>query len=205
MIPRKVLWNGSLMLMTWAAFLPAVALSIAAAAEPPAASQPASAPALRPMAMGPVTMDVPASWTDKEVKPGMRIGMAAWPRAAGDDADAEMIVFFFGKGGGGGIEPNMTRWRGQFVESTAPEGGDTLKFDGAAGVKVTLLDRTGTFKLTKGTMSAEFTPKADYRMLAAVVEIEGGPYFVRAVGPKASVAAQREALIAALKTFRAAK
>jgi hypothetical protein len=71
---------------------------------------------------------------------------------------------------------------------------------------VTLFDKTGTFKLGASQMGGgDFKPMPDWQMIAAIVEIDGGPIFVKVTGPKASVSAQKDALVAALKTLRLAE
>ncbi|MEE8169144.1 MAG: hypothetical protein V3T70_01220 [Phycisphaerae bacterium] len=148
-------------------------------------------------------IDVPASWTHRPPSSDMRAAEFAWPVGEGDESSPEMIVYFFGVGSGGSVEANLTRWRGQFVDEGDPAPGQTDEFETPRG-KITLLDKSGVFKQKKSMMSPDFTPRPGWRMLAAVIECDGGPYFFRALGPAESVGAQRDALIAALKSFRPA-
>jgi hypothetical protein len=109
-------------------------------------------------------------------------------------------VFFFGPGGGGGVDANIERWIGQMdrPDSAAPA---RETFD-ANGLRVTAIDLSGTLKAsTIGSFPT--TDQPGYRMLAAVVEGPGGPWFLRAVGPEATMAEQREAFLAMLRGVRA--
>lgn len=145
-------------------------------------------------------VDVPESWSSTTPANPMRAAQFGWPKAAGDEDAPQAVVFSFGAGSGGGVQANLERWAAQFVEETPTPGKtEELKSDHA---KVTLMDKSGTFKQQANMMSSEFTAKANWRMLAAVVEIEGGPLFVRATGPAASMAAQRDAFVAAMQSFR---
>ncbi len=146
------------------------------------------------------TMEIPADWVSQEVPNPMRAAQFEWPAAGGGDKPL-LIVFYFGPGSGGGVQANIDRWRGQFVESGAPSAGTTDSFS-TDSAKITVLDKTGTYKDQPQMMSPEFTAREGYRMLAAAVEIEGGPVFFKAVGPEQSVAAQKEAFLAAVKTLR---
>src|SRR6516165_9564374 len=57
----------------------------------------------------------PASWKELPAR-GMRFAQFRLPRAEGDKADADLIVF---KGLGGSTKQNVERWMAQFQ---APEG-----------------------------------------------------------------------------------
>ena len=46
--------------------------------------------------------------------PPMRFKQFTIPAAAGDQNDAELVIFFFGPGQGGGTDANLTRWKGMF-------------------------------------------------------------------------------------------
>src|SRR5262249_48249561 len=104
-------------------------------------------------------------------------------------------------GSGGTVEANIDRWRGQFDDGDKPNPGTTETLT-AGATKITLFDKSGTFKLQPRMMSPEFTPKPGWQMLAAVAEIDGGPVFFRVHRPQVSVAAQKDAFVAAIKPLR---
>ncbi len=179
---------------------------------PTPAAKPAPAPAAA-MEPQPVQLDylrglLPGEWSAQPASSQFRLLQFALPKAPGDAAAPSLIVFHFGRNGGGGVEDNVRRWMGMMSQ---PEDGDPaevagLKTDTREGLRLTHVDIPGTYKDRPFPASPEFVPRAGYRMLAAVVETtrEGGdgPYFVRIVGPAKSVEAARkgwDAFLASLK------
>lgn len=149
---------------------------------------------------------VPAAWKPVETDGKMRVLQYRIPRAAGDKADAEFIVFYFGPGGGGGVAENIKRWKGMFL---APEGksiDDVSKVDKfkVGDVEITYLDVHGTFKYKRAPFipdeQAELRP--DHRMLAVVFDSPRGPYFLRFVGPANTVGQNKKAFDEMLKGFK---
>ncbi len=167
----------------------------------PAALKPSSTAGMSTASFKGYAMDVPSTWKLQPAANPMRVAEFELPTTGGDSEAPTLIVFFFGVGGGGGVDANIDRWRGQFDDGGKINPGTTETLS-AGSTKITLLDKSGTFKLQPRMMSPEFTPKPGWRMLAAVAEIQGGPLFFRATGPEASVAAQKDALTTALKSLR---
>src|SRR5262245_33957359 len=85
-----------------------------------------------PVTLGGLTSNAPAAWKEGPAG-GMRFKQFTIPRATGDKDDAELVIFFFGPGQGGGADPNITRWKGMFVP---PEG---KKIDDVAKVETTTI------------------------------------------------------------------
>src|SRR5271165_1822295 len=69
--------------------------------------------------LGGLTSKTPAAWKAQKPTNKFRVYQFAVPKVEGDKEDAELIVFFFGKGGGGAIDDNLNRWKGFFIP---PEG-----------------------------------------------------------------------------------
>ncbi len=143
---------------------------------------PASAqPALR--------YDPPAEWIEEPGASPMRVAQFRLPRVPGDPEDGELVVFYFG-GGGGTVEANLERWIGQMEQ---PDGrssfeiASTTAFD-ANGLDVTLLDVPGTYVAAVRPGAAERLDKPDFRLLAAVVETPAGPWFFKLTGPARTIA-----------------
>src|SRR5262245_9338067 len=61
----------------------------------------------------------PTAWKKQESTSSMRVAQFKITKSEGDPEDTEMIVFFFGKGGGGDVEGNMKRWKGLFKDAPA--------------------------------------------------------------------------------------
>jgi hypothetical protein len=132
-----------------------------------------------------IALAVPSEWEKGKPTNSMRVAQWVLP---GPGGDAELVVFRF-PGGGGGLEANVSRWKGQFQ---APEGKTiddvttTTTIEGD-GIKITIVDVSGTYV-------AAVTPGADVkhndanqRMMAAIVEASGDPFYFKAVGPTATM------------------
>jgi hypothetical protein len=132
---------------------------------------------------------VPTTWTRVPAPSDMRAAQYRIPKVAGDTDDAELVLFFFGSGQGGTADANLERWYSQF---TRPDGkpvkdAAVVTIRTVNGLKVTSVDLSGTYKPAP-MGGAPGGPKPDWRMLAAVIEGEGGPWFFRATGPEKTIA-----------------
>lgn len=147
---------------------------------------------------------VPTAWQRVPAPSDMRAAQYRVPRAGADTEDGELVLFFFGKDQGGGVEQNLERWYGQFVQ---PDGRPTKEVAVIAtrdvgAMKVTEVDLSGTYKpVPMGGAGAGEKP--NYRMLAAVVQGEGGPWFFRVTGPKETVQNAKGAFSEMLGTLEA--
>jgi len=61
------------------------------------------------------------------------------------------------------------------------------------GMNVTLVDVTGRYSDSMGRPDKPGPTSQDFRMLAAIIETPSGPWFFKAVGPVATMAAQSAA------------
>lgn len=166
----------------------------------PLASQATSAPAPSGGAgpvQGPgILIDLPDAWQEQTPESGMRLAQAAIP---GPGGPGQLAVFYFGEGGGGGVEANIERWIGmmELAPGTQPRR-ETFESN---GLRITWLEVAGTMMPSQmGMGPAEPTP--NMRMLAAVIEGPRGPWFFRANGPDATLASQRDAFMGMLKSLR---
>ena len=143
-----------------------------------------------------LALRVPAEWESKPPANSMRVAQWVLP---GPGGDGELVVTRFA--GPGGVEMNVQRWKGQFE---APEGASideltTVKTLEAGALKTTLVDISGRFIAAVVPGGDERHDEADYRMLAAIVEGHGDPYYFKAVGPRRTLdlwAPAYEAMIA---------
>lgn len=127
----------------------------------------------------------PAGWKAEGPRP-MRAASYVIPAASGDTDNGECVVYYFGPGQGGGVDANIDRWVGQFQ---APDGGPADKLakredKTVNGIRVTILDLTGTYLFKPFPMAPKATPKPGYRMLAAIVEGSDAPVFFKLTAPK---------------------
>lgn len=143
-----------------------------------------------------IAWDFPANWKPTAPASSMRLAQATIPGSAGE---GEVIVYFFGVGGGGGVEANLQRWE----EQITGENQATRQAFESGAYRVSLVEKSGT--LQPSTMgSGPQAPVPNSRMLAAVVEGEGGPWFFKATGPEATIVEAREAFLAMLRSIRPA-
>jgi hypothetical protein len=144
---------------------------------------------------GSLDFDLPKSWDKQSPSSSMRIAQASIP---GPGGPGEFAVFFFGPGGGGTVEANIDRWVGQVETSDHPKP-ETFE---AGGLKVTWVDVKGTLKASQMGPGPSASMN-DARLYGAVVEGPGGPWFFKATGPDKTLAPQRDAFVAMLKSVRA--
>lgn len=137
--------------------------------------------------------DPPEGWVEEAPDSPMRAAQYRIPVEEGEDL--ELAVFFFGRNQGGDIEANLARWVGQF-----PDAGEPQRFELTTPVgPVVGIEIAGTW--SPGPMSSS-GPRADSRMLAAVVQTPKGNRFVRLVGDDAAVAERRDEFRAFLSSAR---
>jgi hypothetical protein len=148
-----------------------------------------------------VTFTVPDGWRDLGPS-GMRQAQFRLAPVAGDPAEAEVNVFYFGANSGGGVEANLTRWVGQMV---LPDGGDpatvaersTFTADGMPGHVVAL---DGGYKSGGGRpMGGDGELLEGYRLVGVVVEGPQGSVFFKLTGPEATARAMEGDLLTMVK------
>ena len=148
--------------------------------------------------------DVPKGWVSKTPSSSMRVAEFVLAKATGDAEDATVTVYFFG-GQGGSVQANLDRWIGQMAQPDGKPSKDVAKtstMQTATGLKVSLVDVSGTYVAEVTPGSAERLNKPGFRQIAAVVETPDGPYFVKLTGPAGTVAKWKESLDAFLKSLR---
>ncbi|HXO26069.1 MAG TPA: hypothetical protein VOA80_01880 [Thermoanaerobaculia bacterium] len=138
---------------------------------------------------------LPAAWVKEPPSSGMRLAQAKIPGPAGP---AELAIFFFGAGGGGTADANIDRWIGQIDQPAAPPKRGSFA---THGLGVTWVEVAGTMKPSTIGMGPA-TAQPGSRLLGAVVEGPGGPWFVKVIGPDATVAAARPAFLEMLHGLR---
>lgn len=132
-----------------------------------------------------LSADIPNEWTRRPPKSSMRLAELVLP---GPGGDVVLAVYRFA-GGGGGVEANILRWKGQF---TPPEGKtiddvSTVVTEERAPFKITRLDVRGTNSAAVMPGEAARHDAPDSRMLAAIVSGSGDPFFFKAVGTVATL------------------
>lgn len=143
---------------------------------------------------------LPAGWTSETPSSGMRIVQASIP---GDKGKAELVVFHFGTGQGGDAQSNLDRWVSQVEspEGTKPERDSFDVKAGDATYKVSTVTVPGTLK-AGGMGIGMKEAQTNARLLGAVIEGQGGPWFFKATGPDATVKDAQPAFVKMLKALR---
>ena len=179
---------------TAAAAAPAVQMAV-----PPAHQPVVGAPAGDTAREAPsrLVFGLPAAWVKEPPSSGMRLAQAKIPGPAGP---AELAIFYFGAGAGGTADANIERWIGQIDQPAAPPKRGSFA---THGLGVTWVEVAGTMKPSTVGMGPA-TAQPGSRLLGAVVEGPGGPWFVKAIGPDATVAAARPAFLEMLHGLRTA-
>ena len=150
------------------------------------------------MQSGSINFDLPAGWVSQPPTSNMRMAQATIPGSGGN---GELVVFYFGPGGGGGVEANIDRWIGQ-MEMPPGTNPQPQTFETGTGYKITWIDVPGTLKPSMMGAGPE-TDQPNSRLRGGIVEGPGGPWFFKATGPDATITAQRDAFVNMLKTVRA--
>jgi len=142
------------------------------------------------------TVAVPKAWKEEEPNNRMRLLQFKVPKQGEDSEDSELSYFKFPAGGG--VDANIKRW------SDIMGGSDSLKLKRtlktASGVEATVAELEGTYTArTQGNPA----PKPNSKMLGAIIVVEGvGEIFVRLVGPKATVEANKAAFDKMVESFK---
>ncbi|MEY3458524.1 MAG: hypothetical protein RL215_1681 [Planctomycetota bacterium] len=160
------------------------------------ADEPAASGDVTTVKLKELTLQLPKSWAESDVKNSMRLATYEIPAAAGDKEKGELTVSTF-PGGGGGVDANLARWIDQFEG----KGRMTVVKKGQAGEnQYYIAEISGTYKKPVGPpILRKSEPAQGFRMLAVIVVLKNEEvYFVKLTGPDATVKAQAEAL---RKTF----
>jgi hypothetical protein len=163
-----------------------------------------AAAALVSAAVAALKFDVPKGWVSKTPSSTMRVADFTLAKAPGDSEDATVTVYFFG-GQGGSVQANIDRWIAQMAQPGGKPSKDVAKtstMQTATGLKVSLVDVSGTYVAEVTPGSTERLNKPGFRQIAAVIETPDGPYFVKLTGPAATVAQWKNSLDAFLRSLR---
>lgn len=132
--------------------------------------------------VGAISFKVPEKWKAQPPKSSMR---RAQVMAEGSAGPGELIVFFFGPQGAGGAQANIERWVGQFTtDSGAPVTDAKQTSRKAGGFDTVMVEVAGRYG---GGMGGPGTAQANQRLLGAIVNTDGGPYYFKLLGPDKTV------------------
>ncbi len=171
------------------AFVVALVLPTAASAVPP-----------RTLDAAGLRLRLPHGWQPRDSTSPMRAAELVVPAPAGNSGgeagrsarsgEAELVVFHFGPGQGGDFEANAARWLGQLERDpgTEPERGELAS---VGELRIRWIEAAGTLLPSRmGPGPKERQPGS--RLVGAMLEGTGGPWFLKLTGPGATVAAVRD-------------
>jgi hypothetical protein len=145
----------------------------------------------------------PSGWVEEKASSAMRVAQYKLPKETGDGEDASLVVYYFGKGQGGGTAANIERWvnqmkqpEGSTSKPKAKEGSLTVN-----GLKVTTIDVAGTYTAETAPGSGQFYNNPNYRLQAAVIETPRGSYYLKVVGPEKTIAKWDNSVTEFVKSF----
>ncbi len=158
-------------------------------------------------ANGELHYKVPEGWREEKPNSNMRVAQYKLPKAEGDSADAELVVYYFGQGQGGSAQANIDRWLNQMQQPDGSPSKEKAKIENMTvnGMPVTTVDVLG--KYNGGMASPGAAPSAtpadmsNYRMRAAIIETPKGSYFVKSTGPQKTVSHWDQAYTDYIKSF----
>jgi hypothetical protein len=145
-------------------------------------------------------VQVPDTWVQQPPENTMRLAQFQVRGPKGQEP-ANVVVFYFGKGGGGSVEANVQRWESQF---TGPDGKPVKAAQRkakASGMAVTWAELNGNYSRGVG-MGQAGEAKPDQTLIAAVVETPKGNVTFHLYGPKTSVARARKAFEAMVNSLK---
>jgi len=160
-----------------------------APASAPAESRSPAAPVgeTRPESAAGISYQVPADWPSTEAASSMRAAQYAIPSTGGGEA-GELALFFFGAGQGGDVNANIERWIAQMEPSEGKAAAEAKRERHRVGdVTISTVRLDGNYSGPMMPGMGGGVEKPGYRMWAAVVEGEGGPWFFKAVGPEKTI------------------
>ena len=140
-------------------------------------------------ASGNVSFTAPDGWVVEKTSSNMRVAQYKLPKADGDTEDGSLVLSYFGQGQGGATQANIDRWISQVHQADGSESKDKAKSESLTvnGLKVTMVDVSGTYSAEMSPGSGDFTSKPNYRLRAAVIETPKGSYFAKLTGPEKTI------------------
>ena len=149
-----------------------------------------------------LTFSAPAQWIEEPPASAMRVKQYLIPGEGGSH-DASLIVYHF-KDSAGSLDANIQRWVSQFEQPDGSDSADKLERTErtVAGMQVHEARLSGTFVAETRPGSGERVNEPGWRLIAAIIESDYGPYYVKLVGPAATVRAQAAAFTRFLDDVR---
>lgn len=143
---------------------------------------------------------VPASWTPRTPSSTARLAEYVVP-ATGNEGAAEVVVYFFGKGQGGTVASNLSRWKGQFSTPDGSPVPEIVTRDSAGAFPITFAEYRGSYRRGIGAGSAD-SVRTGQALIAGIAETPRGTMFIQLFGPATRVAAERAVFVKFVRGLR---
>jgi hypothetical protein len=136
---------------------------------------------------------VPATWTARAPSSTMRLAEYVVP--ANESGGAEVVVYFFGKGQGGGVDANLARWKAQFSTPDGSAVPETIVREKNGLFPITFAEYHGNYRRGIGMGSAD-SVRTGQTLIAAIAETPRGTLFIQLFGDSARVGQEKPAFLA---------
>jgi hypothetical protein len=162
---------------------------------PPIGGAQGSQPALLPVNddQPAIAWKVPPAWQSAPNPNAMRLATYRAPASSKSHEPADVSV----TRAGGTPDANIERWLSQFDDA----GAETRSIKTVRGLKITIVEVSGTFTGGSMTPGTTETPRRGWALLGAIVETPGSPYFFKITGEAATVHGARASLVALLESI----
>ncbi len=151
---------------------------------------PASHPPIDAVAK-PLVFKAQEGWVSETPGSAMRREQYRLAKQGADTADAVVTVSVLGATDGGPIEGNLDRWAGQFKQPDGKSSREVMKQSQRklGPANVIEVDVSGTYAVDERMMggSKQYN-EPNWRMLLSWIQSPSGNYYVKVVGPAATVA-----------------
>jgi hypothetical protein len=144
----------------------------------------------RPFKVAGLSFTIPYKWQSVPVENSNRAGQWHVPLPHSESSEgAEVAVFFFGPGVGGGVKENITAWNGLVLDSQGNPAAAKVSTLTAGGFKITVVSIFGTYEQLVTLPGLPPLAKPKFGLLGAVVETPQGNIYWRLTGPETLVTA----------------
>ena len=179
-----------------------VAIRGSSASSPPSSSPPPSAPQASGASndaeaqFAGMTAPKPVTWQYRAppATSTMRVAEYVVPGVEGSN-QAQIVVFQFP--GGGSVEENINRWKGQVQGPDGKPAEPKVETFEVDGMTVTVAELAGAYR-GMGMSAAQ----PDSILIASMIQGDGDPVFVQLSGPDKTVDANREAFLTMLRGLK---
>ena len=137
-----------------------------------------------------IELTTPDTWEREAPASSMRVLQYALK----SDKSLKVTGFFFGEQDL--VKENIERWKNEFAKL------DKTNEIKLMGDKITMITLEGTYNLKPAPMAQEYTPTADYMVIAAIVPSPEGPYYFKIYGPKATLNKEIESFKKFLNSYK---